>query len=707
MCRIQLITIMNLLKLYQIALVSALSFVVTSKAGAQTCPIANTNTILTGSCETGITWTSGNLTLGTTTSGSITATSLLDDAISASGDLGTLNNTNNATISGNRSGISIGPSGNIQSFINSGSITGTGSGIWSLGSINKITNNLGATISSSGSESGYPGIYLESGSVGTISNHGTISSNSYVGLYMLDATVDRIENNGVISGQLGGVTGNVRIKELINNNVITSASNGVSLGGDSYLDSFKNYGTIYAPWGLTNSGTIVNLTNVGSMVSDTGSGNIYNNLAGGVISTFNNLQGGNASNPSTTAINYSGNLPVNYNIIIRSLSNYGQLAVTFPSGSTHFGIYGGEVDGVSASTLTKGTYGSVFSGITSSHLNNTSGSFHGFRWSLVNSSTDIWDLIVTGASTVDTQQSLVKTAFALQSAYGIQNAVMANSFAIDCSVFDANGICVNVGRRHSSTHARDVGDASGVIVASFRLNQNNKRIGAWIDQNLSVSGTGHVKLGSRTPMMGLFGVWSQRPDGLGGEVKVSVAYAPRDITVTRQAFGTSELGSGSAQLISQGAQMTAKYGFSVMPEMIVSPYVGLRYTQNHMAGYTESASASVTAPLTYSALSTNATTVSAGVGLNYRWMPKAMLLASAGIETDTNASNGTYSATGIDGIGPMDFNPNPVKNRATATLGAFFELAKNLHLDITAIFRQEAYQAVSTRTVLARFSVGF
>jgi hypothetical protein len=698
---------MNLLKFYQIALASAFTFVVIPKAGAQTCPIATTNTIFTGTCETGITWIGGNLTLGTTTSGSVTATSLSGDAISASGELGTLNNTSNSTISSIKTGILNGPSGNIQSLINSGFITGTESGLWSYGTVNRITNNLGATISSTGSESGFPGIYLESGSVGTISNYGTISSNSYVGLYSLNATVDRIENNGIISGRLGGLTSNVRIGELVNNNLITSLSNGIEFGGDSFVDSFKNFGTIYAPWGLTNSGTIVNLTNVGSMTSDSGSGNLYNNLGQGVITTFNNLQGGNASSPLTTAINYSGILPVNYNIIVRSLSNYGQLAVTFPSGSTNFAIYGGGVEGVSASTLTKGTYNSVFSGITISNLNNTSGSFNGFRWSLVNSSSDIWDLIVTGASTVDTQQSIANTATALTSTFALENAVMVNSLTIDCSVFDMNGICVNAGRRHSSTHSKELNNASGIIIASYRLNQNNSRIGAWIDQNLSVSGSSIVKLGNSIPMIGLFGLWRQAPDGLGVEVKGSAAYAPKDMTITRQAFGTSELGSGGSQLISQGAQMTAKYGFSVMPELIVSPYMGLRYTQNKMKGYTESASVSVTAPLTYSALNTNATTLLAGVGISYRLMPKAILFASTGLETDTGAYNGTYSATGIDGISPLNFNPNPRKNRVTATLGANFEFAKNQQLDITAIYRQEAYQAVSTTTVFARFAVGF
>ena len=125
-----------------------------------------------------------------------------------------------------------------------------------------------------------------------------------------------------------------------------------------------------------------------------------------------------------------------------------------------------------------------------------------------------------------------------------------------------------------------------------------------------------------------------------------------------------------------------------------------------MGGYTEGASSSVTAPLTYSALNTNATTALAGVGASYRFIPKATAFASAGVETDINTSNGTYSATGITGLTPVNFNANPVKTRPTATLGAYYDIVKNQRIGITGIYRQESYQAISTTTVLATYTIG-
>lgn len=235
----------------------------------------------------------------------------------------------------------------------------------------------------------------------------------------------------------------------------------------------------------------------------------------------------------------------------------------------------------------------------------------------------------------------------------------------------------------------------------------NYRVGAYADQNLSVNNAGStVNLGNNTPLLGLFGAWNERLDGTGTEVKVSAAYGQKNATITRQVVGTSEAGSGSSQLNSQGAQVMAKYGFGLADSIIVSPYVGVRYTQNNMGGYTEGASSTVTAPLTYSALNTNATTALAGLGASYKVIPAVTTFASAGVETDTNTSNGTYSATGVTGLTPVNFNPNPVKTRPTAMVGAYYDIVKNQRLGVTGIYRQEAYQAVATTTVMATYTVG-
>jgi hypothetical protein len=322
------------------------------------------------------------------------------------------------------------------------------------------------------------------------------------------------------------------------------------------------------------------------------------------------------------------------------------------------------------------------------------------------------NMCITPAFIVDTNQSLVNSATILQGTVTLQNTVMVNSFTYDCPVFDKHGICVSAGGRNTTVQAKGINNTSGLIIASHRLDKNNSRIGIYADQNLTVSGPGVVQLGNNTPMMGLFGAWSERPDGIGAEVKVSAAYGQKSVTVTRGVVGAgidaSEAASGGSNLTSQGAQAVIKYGFSVMQDVVISPYAGIRYTQNNMGGYTEATSSSVTKPLAYSALNTNATTALAGVGASYRVIPAVTTFASAGVETDTNTANGTYSAanTSIGALTPVNFNPNPVRTRPTATVGAYYDVAKNQRFGVTGIYRQEAYQAVSTTTVMATYTIG-
>jgi autotransporter-associated beta strand protein len=317
--------------------------------------------------------------------------------------------------------------------------------------------------------------------------------------------------------------------------------------------------------------------------------------------------------------------------------------------------------------------------------------------------------LVFTPNVADTQQSLVNTSQVLQDTFALQNAVLANSLGYDCNKFGGNGVCISTGGRYTAVSAADgLNNTSALLIAAYRLNQNY-RIGAYVDQNLSVNNAGStVRLGNNTPLIGLFGAWNEKLDGTGTEVKVSAAYGKKNTTVNRQVVATSEQGTGSSQLNSQGAQVTAKHGFAVTDQAIVSPYIGMRYTQNNMQGYTEGTTDTVTAPLTYSALNTRATTVLTGVGVTYKINPTVTTFASAGVEADTKTSNGFYSGTNsnISGLTTVNFNANPVKVRASAVLGAHYDLEKNQRFGITGSYRQESYKAVSTTTLLATYTVG-
>ena len=208
-------------------------------------------------------------------------------------------------------------------------------------------------------------------------------------------------------------------------------------------------------------------------------------------------------------------------------------------------------------------------------------------------------------------------------------------------------------------------------------------------------------------MGGLFGVWNDKADGTGLEVKTSLGYNSKGMTVTRPVIGTSEAGSGSTNLTSQGAAINFKYGIKSGNKAIVSPYAGLRYTTTKMAEYTEGASSSVLNPLAYSGLSMNATTALAGIGATYKLDEQWSLMGSGGVEADIQTSVGSYTATNYAGLNPVALNPTPNNVRPAATLAAYYAIDKKSRIGFTGMYRQDSFNGMSSITGLITYAISF
>jgi hypothetical protein len=454
---------------------------------------------------------------------------------------------------------------------------------------------------------------------------------------------------------------------------------------------------------------------VGGAISGSGTiGAILNQDS--TITSFNNAQGGDSSSASKTALVYNGTLPTNYNIIIASSTNYGQLSWTninsgVAAGSTNFGIYAGGVDGVAASTVSKGTYTAVLSNLTTSNIGATrSGTYNGLNWTLAlqSGSTSVWDLIFSGGSTADTQSSLASQARKLRGAF---NATMASSnFAnmntYDCNLFDKNNMCISAGGRITTIDNPSSHHSAAVVVLGYKVSPNI-RIGGFLDQSVNHNMPTGVDMSNKNPMMGAFAVWNQQADGLGLQMKLANAYQDKDVTTTRDVTGTSEAGTGKTNLNTQSYVGELSFAFNYQDSTIVRPYFAVRYTNIKQDGYTEDTTASVTEPLTYAKLSDRSTTALMGVKLNHALTPKTNLTASLGVEQDINHKTDQLTASGVAGLTSENFNNNIKRTRPVVSAGAYYAVAKNQRLSGEVYYQQLPFQSTGSATAYVNYMIGF
>ena len=581
---------------------------------------------------------------------------------------------------------------------------------------NGINSTFAGAISNSGSGVNGKLTFINSGSGGSVTLSGI---NTYSGGTEVQAGANlSIASSAALGTGSLTLVGSSTVPATLTTTATMTIANPISVTGDPVFnvasgttttisspitDGSASGDVVVAGGGtlaLTAANTYTGSTTVsaGSTLALSGNGaiatssNVTNNGTFSIVGKNSNVSLTRFSQGSSgiLAMNFLPNNTQRLNVV-GAASLAGTLSLTAVSGSYNTGKY---------TLLTSGGLTGTFS-----NLSTNLSSYTRLGYGLSYDSNNVYLIFVPNLA--DTQQSLVNTAAALQSTFTLQNTVLTNSFSYDCNEFGVNGICISAGGRNTAVSAANgLNNTSALLIVAYRPHPNY-RIGAYADQNLSVNNAGStVNLGNNTPLIGLFGAWNQNIDGTGAEIKASVAYGQKNTTVTRSVVGTSEPGTGSSQLISQGFQVTGKYSFGVMEDATVSPYMGIRYTQNNMGGYTEATGATVAAPLTYSALNTNAITALAGLGLSYRFIPEATAFASAGVETDTNTNSGTYLATGITGLTPLSFNANPVRTRPTASLGAYYDMEKNRRLGISGIYRQEPFQGVSSTSVMATYTVG-
>jgi len=604
------------------------------------------------------------------------------------------------------------PSNDVDSIVINNTSNGTiTSGNLHYGAIYALYSPI-LTISNDGTIDGVANVAMYNPFIGNMSltNTGIIKNTSSRATIDNAATTASINNSGTIQNFDSTGIQNASGSTISN---LTNSSTGTISGSDAIynngtITNLINSGTISNTnrAGIYNNGTITTLTNsIGGVISDGGMGAIFN-YPSASIATFNNAQGGNSSSASKTALVYNGKLPTNYNIIISSPTNYGQLAWTnknsnTSAGSTNFGIYTG-------STVAAGRYASVITGLSvGSFTGATLGTYGGYNWVLDNVSGSIWDLVfsLSGPSASDTQSSLKTLASRLRSSFNSVAAMASfpNSNTYDCNLFDVKGMCISAGGRYSTVDNPNSNSTAAVVTLGYKVSPSI-RIGGFLDQSINNNNPTGVHLSNSNPMMGAFAYWNQQPDGLGYQVKLANAYQDKDLSTTRDVIGTSEAGTGKTSLNTQSYVGELSYAFMYKENTLVRPYFALRYTTIEQDAYTETGASS---PLTYSALNDRTTSALMGVKFKHGITDKTKLTGSLGVEQDLHHKTDQLTATGVSGLTSENFSGNIHRTRPVASIGATYDIAKTQRLSGEVLVQQLPFQSTTGATAYFNYMIGF
>lgn len=565
--------------------------------------------------------------------------------------------------------------GDVQdSFTNSGTLQGITTGAQGL----RLNAAVG-TVTNSGVIQGYDGsagiLINNSGSnvgeVTTLTNSGQIVSGSG------NSAIRNLNIITTLTNESGGSITSTDSQAVYNGGTITTIDNAGTMSGGTY--------------GINNvtGATITTITNQGTL-----SGNTAGIQNSGTLTTLNNLQG-----KSSSALTYSGTLPTNYNIIINSTSNFGMLQAGTVSGTMNFDIYTG-------STVSVGTYSSVLSGISASNLVATTGTYSDIPWVLSNRTGSIWDLIM-GLSTSDTQTSLTTTASDISNLLAMKSSALTHGLQYDCPIAMGKRLCVSSGIRSTTTNSDQVYDTGGLIVMAFRTSART-RMGMFADQSFYGQVGSNIDVSYYNPMVGIFADWKKNSDGTGLTLKLSGNYQKNSVDITRTITGYSEAGSGTTALRSSGGQLTARYGMDFKSGVNLSPYIAVRRIRQWLDAYEESYTSSVSAPLSYSALSAISTTALVGMDVDVAMNNVFHLVASAGADFDLYTNDAAVTTTsGISGLSAVSLNATSVQRRRKATLGSYLLLPSGERISLMGMYQQEPYAGLNTVRVTATYAAQF
>ncbi len=311
------------------------------------------------------------------------------------------------------------------------------------------------------------------------------------------------------------------------------------------------------------------------------------------------------------------------------------------------------------------------------------------------------------ANTAGTQSSLNVTAYALRSAYNLQAMAMHENLLADADLEGGQDFSVGVLGRDVSLTGQPTAQSSNLVVVVGKRISPNWRVGLYVDQTIGTEGMDVAHVSQSANDLGGYGVWTPTDNPRDVQVRMSVGWSGKTMSVQRPAGAGAEGGWGTTQLETVGYQVQGSWRLAMGKRSSLRPYAGLRYVRVSDKRYTETAD--VSTPLTLGPLVQESVAVLAGVQANMPLTQRVSLLVHLGIEQDLAHQGGDYSETSqkVAGLLPVALNTIYNPTRGMLELAIQKEVTPLARVHVGVKFAEQAHASQVAVSMLLGCVTGF
>lgn len=295
-------------------------------------------------------------------------------------------------------------------------------------------------------------------------------------------------------------------------------------------------------------------------------------------------------------------------------------------------------------------------------------------------------------------------------ARGLADMRMASLTAMtnyDCPVFGGNKVCMALAGRYAA-QSGSFGETAGTAIIAMRLS-DKARGGLFIDYADSTDNPAGMRNKDNLPTFGGFLAYQATPGAGGFELKVSGGYQRGKLAITRDALAFTEAGKGEANTSAYFLNAEWAYGLP-FDQMMLTPYVAIRYANVTRDAYSEDATATVTFPITYDKFSQKLTTAVLGGRGTIALTDTLSARAGLGVEYDIDEQADNFSGTSaiplMTRFSMAGQNPRH-RTRGFGSAGLDYQLSATQSLSFTLAARQRMSGSGMSAAAQISYAIGF